>query len=63
MQVLQRRHVDGRQNAILKNVYEGRPTYFISAQVSSRIAKASVDKIVQVGTGAFSSNYVPVVGR
>ena len=60
IQVLQE-GVDGRQNAILKNVYEG-DQLISSVQVSSRITKASVDKIVQVGTAAFSSNYVPVVG-
>ena len=60
IQVLQE-GFDGRQNAILKNVYEG-DQLISSVQVSSRITKASVDKIVQVGTAAFSSNYVPVVG-
>ena len=60
IQVLQE-GIDGRQNAILKNVYEG-DQLISSVQVSSRITKASVDKIVQVGTAAFSSNYVPVVG-
>lgn len=60
MQVLQE-GVDGKQNAILKNIYEG-DKLISSTQVSSRIAKASVDKIVQIGTGAYSNNYVPVVG-
>ena len=60
IQVLQE-GVDGKQNAVLKNVYEG-DELISSVQVSSRITKASVDKIVQVGTAAFSSNYVPVVG-
>ena len=60
MQVLQE-GVDGKQNAVSKNVYEG-DELISSVQISSRITKASVDKIVQVGTAAFSSNYVPVVG-
>ena len=60
MQVLQE-GVDGKQNAILKNIYEG-DELISSTQVSSRITKASVDKIVQIGTGAYSNNYVPVVG-
>lgn len=60
MQVLQE-GVDGKQNAILKNIYEG-DKLISSTQVSSRITKASVDKIVQIGTGAYSNNYVPVVG-
>ena len=60
IQVLQE-GVDGKQNAILKNIYEG-DNLISSTQVSSRITKASVDKIVQVGTAAYSNNYVPVVG-
>ena len=60
IQVLQE-GVDGKQNAVLKNIYEG-DELISSVQVSSRITKASVDKIVQIGTAAFSNNYVPVVG-
>ena len=60
IQVLQE-GVDGKQNAVLKNIYEGE-NLISSIQVSSRITKASVDKIVQVGTAAYSNNYVPVVG-
>lgn len=60
IQVLQE-GVDGKQSAVLKNVYEGEKL-ISSTQVSSRVTKASVDKIVQVGTAAFSNNYVPVVG-
>ena len=44
IQVLQE-GVDGKQNAVLKNVYEG-DELISSVQVSSRITKASVDKIV-----------------
>ncbi len=60
IQVLQE-GIDGKQNAVLKNIYEG-DKLISSTQVSSRITKASIDKIVQVGTAAFSNNYVPVVG-
>lgn len=60
IQVLQE-GVDGKQNAVLKNIYEGE-NLISSTQVSSRITKASVDKIVQVGTAPYSNNYVPVVG-
>ena len=60
IQVLQE-GVDGKQNAVLKNIYEG-DELISSTQVSSRITKASVDKIVQVGTASYSNNYVPVVG-
>ena len=60
IQVLQE-GVDGKQNAVIKNVYEG-GNLISSVQISSQITKASVDKIVQVGTAANSNNYVPVVG-
>ena len=60
IQVLQE-GVDGKQNAIIRNVYEGE-NLISSEQVSSQITKASVDKIVQIGTAAYSNNYVPVVG-
>ncbi len=60
IQVLQE-GVDGKQNAVLKNIYEG-DKLISSTQVSSRVTKASVDKIVQVGTASYSNNYVPVVG-
>ena len=60
IQVLQE-GIDGKQNAVLKNVYEG-DKLISSVQVSSQITKASIDKIVQIGTGAYSNTYVPVVG-
>ncbi len=60
IQVLQE-GVDGKQNSILKNIYEG-DKLISSTQISSQITKASVDKIVQIGTGAYSNTYVPVVG-
>ena len=60
IQVLQE-GVDGKQNSVLKNVYEG-DKLISSTQVSSQITKASIDKIVQIGTGAYSNTYVPVVG-
>lgn len=60
IQVLQEGE-DGKQNSILKNIYEG-DELISSIQISSQITKASIDKIVQIGTGAYSNNYVPVVG-
>lgn len=60
IQVLQE-GIDGKQNSILKNVYEG-DKLISSTQISSQITKASIDKIVQIGTGAYSNTYVPVVG-
>ena len=52
---------DGKQNAIIKNVYKNNEL-ISSQQVSSEITKASIDKIVEVGTGSFSNNYVPIEG-
>lgn len=60
IQVLQE-GTDGKQNSVLKNVYEG-DKLISSTQISSQITKASIDKIVQIGTGAYSNTYVPVVG-
>ena len=60
IQVLQE-GVDGKQNSVLKNIYEG-DKLISSTQIYSQITKASVDKIVQIGTGAYSNTYVPVVG-
>lgn len=60
IQVLQE-GIDGKQNSILKNIYEG-DKLISSTQISSQITKASIDKIVQIGTGAYSNTYVPVVG-
>lgn len=52
---------DGKQNAIIKNVYKNNEL-ISSQQVSSEITKASIDKIVEVGTGSFSNIYVPIEG-
>lgn len=60
IQVLQE-GIDGKQNSVLKNIYEG-DKLISSTQIYSQITKASVDKIVQIGTGAYSNTYVPVVG-
>lgn len=60
IQVLQE-GVDGKQNSILKNIYEG-DKLISSTPISSQITRASVNRIVQIGTGAYSNTYVPVVG-
>ncbi|MBR3324957.1 MAG: G5 domain-containing protein [Clostridia bacterium] len=52
---------DGKQNAIIKNIYRN-GELVTSNQISSEITKASIDKIVEIGTAAYSSNYVPIVG-
>lgn len=52
---------DGKQNAIIKNKYKN-DELISSSQISSEITKASIDKIVEVGTAAYSNNYVPIVG-
>ena len=52
---------DGKQNAIIKNIYKN-GELISSSQISSEITKASIDKIVEVGTAAYSNNYVPIVG-
>ena len=52
---------DGKQNAVIKNIYKNNEL-ISSKQISSEITKASIDKIVEIGTAAYSSNYVPIVG-
>ena len=52
---------DGKQNAIIKNIYKN-GELISSNQISSEVTKASIDKIVEIGTAAYSSNYVPIVG-
>lgn len=52
---------DGKQNAIVKSIYkEGE--LIKNEQLSSEVTKASIDKIVEIGTAAYSNNYVPIVG-
>ena len=52
---------DGKQNAIIKNIYKN-DELISSSQISSEITKVSIDKIVEIGTAAYSNNYVPIVG-
>lgn len=52
---------DGKQNAIVKNIYkEG--NLISSKLISNEITKAAIDKIVEIGTGSYMSNYIPIVG-
>lgn len=52
---------DGKQNAIVKNKFKN-GEIISSKLMSNEITKAAIDKIVEIGTGNFSSNYIPIVG-
>lgn len=52
---------DGKQNAVVKSVYKNNEL-ISSTQISSEVTKVAIDKIVEVGTAAYSNNYVPIVG-
>ncbi len=52
---------DGKQDAIIKKIYKN-GELISEEQISSEIKQVSIDKIVEVGTAAFSNNYVPIVG-
>ncbi len=60
MQTLQE-GADGKQDAIVKNIYKN-GELISSEQISSEVKKVSIDKIVEIGTAAYSNNYVPIVG-
>lgn len=51
---------DGKQNAIIKKVYKN-GELISGEQISSEITRASVDKIVEIGTAPYSNSYVPIV--
>ncbi len=53
--------IDGKQEIITKKVYEG-DNLIDEEQVGSSITKASVNKMVEIGTGAYKSNYKIKVG-
>ena len=52
---------DGKQNAVIKSVYKN-GELISEEQISSEITEGSIDKIVEIGTASFSSNYVPIIG-
>ncbi len=60
MQTLQEGQ-DGKQDSIIKKIYKS-GELISEEQISSEIKKVSIDKIVEIGTAAFSNNYVPIVG-
>ncbi len=52
---------DGKQDAIVKKIYRNGELVSLE-QISSEVKKVAVDKIVEIGTASFSSNYVPIMG-
>lgn len=60
MQVIQEGR-EGKQEITTKRIYQGEEL-ITEEQVSSKITKASVNKIVEIGTGNYSSNYKVKVG-
>lgn len=52
---------DGKQDAIVKMIYQD-GELISTEQISSEIKKVAINKIVEIGTSAYSSNYVPIVG-
>lgn len=60
IQVLQE-GIDGKQIIIMKKTYEN-DELIKEEQMGSQIIKSSVNKMVTIGTGAYTSNYTPKVG-
>ena len=60
IQVLQE-GIDGKQEIYTKKVYNGEKL-LKEEQIGSKVTKSSVNKLVVVGTGAYSSNYNVKVG-
>ena len=60
IQVLQE-GIDGKQIVITKKTYEN-DELIKEEQMGSQIIKSSVNKMVTIGTGAYTSNYTPKVG-
>ena len=52
---------DGKQDAIIKKIYRN-GELVSEEQILSEVKQVSIDKIVEVGTAPYSSNYVPIVG-
>ena len=52
---------DGKQNEIVRSTYKN--GMLVATQpISVEVKKVARDKIVEVGTGAYSANYVPIAG-
>ena len=52
---------DGKQNEIVRSTYKN-GTLVATQPISVEVKKVARDKIVEVGTGAYSANYVPIAG-
>ena len=61
IQVLQEGRI-GKKQVTIKNTYNEAGEVVTSEELESRILKASIDKIVEVGTASFTNSYKPKVG-
>ena len=52
---------DGKKDAVIKKIYKN-GELISEQQLTSEIKKVAIDKIVEIGTAAYSNNYVPIVG-
>ena len=52
---------DGKQDEIVRSTYKN-GMLVSTTPISSEVKKVAKDKIVEVGTGAYSINYVPIAG-
>ncbi len=52
---------DGKQNEIVRSTYKN-GVLVATQPISVEVKKVAKDKIVEVGTGAYSANYVPIAG-
>ncbi len=52
---------DGKKDAVIKKIYKN-GELISEEQLTSEIKKVAIDKIVEIGTAAYSNNYVPIVG-
>ena len=52
---------DGKQNEIVRSTYKN-GTLVATQPISVEVKKVARNKIVEVGTGAYSANYVPIAG-
>lgn len=53
---------EGKQEVVIKKTYNEANEVISEEQVSSKITKAAINKIVNVGTGNFKNNYTAKVG-
>lgn len=53
---------EGKQEVVIKKTYNENNEVISEEQVSSKITKAAINKIVNVGTGNFKNNYTAKVG-